>query len=334
MISKSPVKTPRSIRIALGLVCITGLAMGIGATCAAQPFVAKVTPLVAVPAIDPARLEAHVRKLAVDLSPRTHADPARLDRVADYIRSAFMLVPGTLEEQRFVVAGKTYRNVILSLGPRTEERVVVGAHYDAALGLPGADDNASGVAGLLELAPALAAVQLGVRVDLVGWTLEEPPYFATEDMGSVHHARALRSEGAKVRAALSLEMIGAFSDQPGSQTFPVPGMSLLYGNRGDFVAVIGRPSDRALIGKVKGAMAGAGELPVRSLAAPPIVQGIDWSDHRAYWAEGWPAVMITDTSFLRNARYHTASDTPDTLDYKRMAKVVEGTFAAVVALAR
>lgn len=326
--------TPRSVRIAVGLLVTFVVGVAAFGTYASQPFVDEVAPTAPVPAIDPARLERHVRKLAIDFAPRTHEDPSKLDAVAEYIRKSFAEVPGKLEEQRFVVAGQTYRNVILSLGPRTDERVVVGAHYDAANGLPGADDNASGVAGLLELAPALATAPLGTRVDLVAWTLEEPPYFATDDMGSVHHARALRAEGAKIRAALSLEMIGAFSDQPKSQRFPVPGMSLLYGDRGDFVALVGRPADRSLLATTKGVMAGATDLPVRSLASPPIVQGVDWSDHRAYWAEGWPAVMITDTSFLRNARYHTAADTPDTLDYRRMAKVVQGTFAAVVALAR
>lgn len=322
---------PRSIKIAAAsVVALAGLG-ALAATCAAQPFVRAVQPVVPVPSVDPARLEAHLRTLSIDLHPRTGA--AKLDAVAAWIKA--QLSPhGAVEEQPFEVEGSTYRNVILTLGPRTGERVIVGAHYDAALALPGADDDASGVAGLIELAPLLAKAPLGVRVDLVAWTLEEPPYYATAHMGSVHHARALREAGAKVRAALSLEMIGAFSDAPGSQSFPAPGMSALYGDRGDFVALVGRPSDRALLARVKASMMGATDLPVRSLAAPAIVQGVDWSDHRSYWAEGWTAVMITDTSFLRNARYHTAADTADTLDYRRMAKVVEATFAAVVALAR
>ncbi|MBI2393772.1 MAG: M28 family peptidase [Deltaproteobacteria bacterium] len=325
------------MRIAAATVVAVVVGGALAATCASQPLVRAEKPEVPVPSVDPARLEAHVRALAIDLHPRTHAAPAKLDAVADWIRRA--LSPhGPVEDQPFVVEGRTYRNVILRLGPGpengTDERVIVGAHYDAALSLPGADDDASGVAGLIELAPLLAKAPLGVRVDLVAWTLEEPPYFATPHMGSARHARALREAGVKVRAALSLEMIGAFSDAPGSQRFPAPGMSALYGDRGDFIAIVGRPSDRALLARVKAAMMGATDLPVRSLAAPAIVQGVDWSDHRSYWAEGWTAVMITDTSFLRNARYHTAADTPDTLDYRRMAKVVEGTFAAVVALAR
>jgi len=297
--------------------------------CVAQPFVRPVgSP--ATDAVDPARLRGHVEALTTTLHPRVHTEPEKLDAVAAYIEKTV----GKVEHQTFVVAGKTYRNLTLSLGPRDAERVVVGAHYDAALGLPGADDNASGVAGLLELAPLLARDKLNARVDLVFWTLEEPPYFATEDMGSARHARALAAKGAKVRAAISLEMIGYFADAEGTQHFPAPGMGLLYGTRANFIAVVGRPSDRELTARVKGAMLGATDLAVKSLNAPAIVQGVDWSDHRSYWAVGYPAVMITDTSFLRNDRYHTARDTPDTLDYARMAKVVLGARAAIVALAQ
>jgi hypothetical protein len=325
---------PRSIPLASLLLCTTGV-LGAGLlTCTAQPFVKSVAPAVPPPAVDATRLEAHVRKLALDLSPRTWEDPKRLDAVAAYVHSAFAEASSSpIEEPTFLVEGRTYRNVVLSLGPRTGDRVVVGAHYDAADALPGADDNASGVAGLLELARALAGVNLGTRVDLVAWTLEEPPFFATAHMGSLHHAQALAAEGIKLRAALSLEMIGCFSDAPNSQRYPAPGMSLVHGDVGDFIALVGRPADGDLLAATKSAMGGATDLPVRSLAAPAWVQGIDWSDHRSYWAVGYPAVMITDTSYLRNVRYHTAQDTPDTLDYRRMAKVVQGTFAAVVALA-
>jgi hypothetical protein len=307
----------------LAIVALTG-------TCVAQPFV-RPTPSAPGADVSPERLRAHVHALSVDLHPRVHSRPEQLDAAAAYIERT--LAPlGKVEHQTFVASGRTYRNVILSLGPLEGERVVVGAHYDAALGLPGADDNASGVAGLLELAPLLAVEKLGARVDLVFWTLEEPPFFATDDMGSVHHARSLSS--VRVRAAISLEMIGYFDDADGSQQFPVPGMSLLYGTRADFIAVVGRPAERALTARGQAAMLGATDLPVRSLNGPAAVQGVDWSDHRSYWAAGIPAIMITDTSFLRNDRYHTPRDTEDTLDYARMAKVVRGARAAVIALAQ
>jgi hypothetical protein len=162
----------------------------------------------------------------------------------------------------------------------------------------------------------------------------EPPNFATENMGSVKHAHALRKRGAHVRAMLSLEMIGAFSDAPGSQHFPSPLMGLVYPTTGNFITLVGRTGDRELVRRVKASMMGATDLPVQSLNGPTFVQGVDWSDHRSYWAEGFPALMVTDTSFLRNPRYHTLEDTWDTLDYARMAKVVRATFAATVALAQ
>jgi len=309
---------------AFALLLMTFAAFG---SCVAQPFVRPVSTSTAA-SVSPERLRAHVHALTVDLSPRTGAE--QLDGVITYFEREL----GKLEHQTFVVSGKTYRNATLSLGPREGERIVVGAHYDAALGLPGADDNASGVAGLLELAALLTREKLSTRVDLVFWTLEEPPFFATPDMGSANHARALAAASVRVRAAISLEMIGYFADEEGTQRFPAPGMSVLYGTRANFIAVVGRPADRELTARVKASMLGATDLPVKSLNAPAAVQGVDWSDHRSYWEVGYPAVMITDTSFLRNDRYHTARDTEDTLDYARMAKVVLGVRAAVVALAQ
>jgi Zn-dependent M28 family amino/carboxypeptidase len=303
------------------------------APCVALPFVKAVPPLAPVPAIEAAILREHVRALTVDFHPRSHDQVANLDRAAAYIR-AELAKHARVEEQTFVVAGKTYRNVIATVGPETKERVVVGAHYDSALGFPGADDDASGTAGLLALCEPLSRAKLATRVELVAFTLEEPPYFATADMGSVHHARRLKDEGADVRAMLSLEMIGYFSDAPGSQRFPSPLMGLVYPTTGNFITLVARGDDRDLTRTVKAAMMGATDLPVRSLNGPTFVQGVDWSDHRSYWAVGYPALMVTDTSFLRNTRYHTAADTLETLDFQRMAKVVQGTFAAVLRLAQ
>jgi hypothetical protein len=291
---------------------------------------------------DPARLEAHVRRLAA-LSPRDAYHPENLGRVADYVRGAFVQaateaatgVTAEVSEQPFTADGGRYRNVIARFGPRTGERIVVGAHYDAAGPYPGADDNASGVAGLLELARLLGRVgSLPVRVELVAYPLEEPPYFATDRMGSAVHAAALRKEGVPVRAMLSLEMIGFFRDAPGSQRFPTPALRPFYPSRGNFITVVGRPGDAALVRHIKRAMRGATELPVYSICAPPALPGIDFSDHRNYWHHGYPAVMITDTAFYRNPHYHTEHDTPDTLDYRRMAWVVDGVLAALVAGAR
>ena len=206
--------------------------------------------------------------------------------------------------------------------------------YDPQTHTPGADDNASGVAGLLELARLLAISPPPVAVELVAYTLEEPPHFRTDAMGSVWHARSLRRSGTKLRVMISLEMIGYFSDEPGSQRYPLPGLDLIYPRRGNFIAIIGRIDDAAMTRRLKAAMLGAADLPVHSMNAFALIPGVDFSDHRSYWAEGYPALMVTDTAFYRNPHYHRGTDTADRLDYVRMTKVVQGVYALTQVLER
>lgn len=287
------------------------------------------------PTADPARLEAHVRMLAETLGPRDAAHPEGLERAARYVRAEFESAGAAVSEQAFDVGGRTYRNVVAAYGPAGGERVVVGAHYDAAGPLPGADDNASGVAGLMELARLLAeSPPPRARVELVAYALEEPPFFRTRYMGSAVHARSLREQGARVRAMISLEMIGYFSDAEGSQQLPVSLLKAFYPTRGDFIAVVGTTGQTRLVRAVKGAMRAASPLPVYSINAPRTIPGVDFSDQLNYWDAGYDAVMVTDTAFYRNPNYHTARDTPDTLDYARMALVVRGVHEAVRTLAR
>lgn len=284
-------------------------------------------------AVKPARLEAHVRMLSDTFSPRDAHHPENLDRVAAYIRHEFTRAQGRVSEQPYQVTGITYRNVIARFGPDSPERIVVGAHYDTAGEQPGADDNASGVAGLIELASVLGNVSLPVCVELVAYTLEESA-FRTEHMGSAVHAQSLRQNGVAVRVMFSLEMIGYFTDTPQSQRFPLPGLTLFYPTRGNFIAVIGKLDQGLVVRQVKQAMRSAAVLPVYAMTAPRWVRGIDFSDHRNYWDAGYDAVMITDTAFYRNANYHTVRDTPETLDYERMAMVVQEIYAAVLAFAQ
>jgi len=284
--------------------------------------------------VDPARLEAHVRKLSIELGPRDVDHIENLDRVAAYIKDEFSQTTPQVSEQVYRVQGKTYRNVVAHFGPESEERIIVGAHYDTAGPLPGADDNASGVAGLIELARLLSRQQPPLRVELVAFSLEEPPYFRTTGMGSSVHAESLRNQNVQVRAMISLEMIGYFSDAPNSQSFPIAVLSAFYPSKGNFIGVVGRLSDGLLARKVKSAMRSAAPLPVYSINAPQFVPGVDFSDQLNYWHAGYNAVMITDTAFYRNRNYHTAQDTAEKLDYKRMALVVEGVYAAVMNLAR
>jgi Zn-dependent M28 family amino/carboxypeptidase len=282
----------------------------------------------------PSRLEAHVRMLSETFVPRDESHPAMLNQVAAYIRGEFEQAGGLVSDQPYVVDGISYRNVIALFGPETNERIVVGAHYDSvAEDVPGADDNASGVAGLIELAYLLGKTTLPLRVELVGYTLEEGQHFRTQRMGSAVHARSLREHDVAVRAMFSLEMLGYFTDAPGSQRYPHPVLKAFYPSRGNFIAVVGKLDQPLIVRQVKEAMRGASPLPVYSINAPRSVPGVDFSDHRNYWEAGFEAVMITDTAFYRNPNYHTVRDTANTLDYQRMAMVVQGVYAAVLALA-
>lgn len=293
--------------------------------------------------VDTARLETHVKRLSVEFFPRSHDQIANLDLASRYIVDEFKAAGAEVTLQEGFVRGRRYNNVIARFGPRSGSLLVIGAHYDsnAYTGsgagdphgfspdthTPGADDNASGVAGLLELARLLGKRAQSQAIELVAYTLEEAPHFRSEHMGSVWHARALKAAGRDIRLMLSLEMIGYFRDAPGSQSYPFPGMSHLYSDRGDFIALVGRFQNFAMMRRVKALMTGATGLPIHSINAPPFVPGIDLSDHRSYWDEGFPALMVTDTAFYRNPHYHRAGDTYDTLDYRRMAEVVKAVYA-------
>ncbi len=239
-----------------------------------------------------------------------------------------------MTSQTYTAINTPCRNVVAVIPGREERRVVVGAHYDAFPGTPGADDNASGVAGLLELARLLRGARMRYTVELVAYCTEEPPCFASGHMGSDHHARLLAQQRMPVEAMIALEMIGFFSDAPGSQSYPVPMMRLFYPGAGDFIGIVGNWGQRRLVRTVKRGMKGATALPVYSMVAPGGVPGADLSDHRCYWEQGFPAVMVTDTAFCRNRQYHQPGDTADRLDYARMAQAVIGVYEAVGLLAQ
>ncbi len=285
------------------------------------------------PGAQPERLKADVVALAASDPARAYHNVDVLDGVADHITAAFIKAGCTPERQTFPVGGDDYHNIVCSLGPADGPRIVIGAHYDVAGdNNPGADDNASAVAAILELARMInrAKPDLAHRIDLVAFSLEEPPNFRSSNMGSYVHAKRLRDSGADVKLMISVEMIGYFSDAPGSQHYPVPVLKAFYPDKGNFIGVVGRSFDRSIVARVKGLMRAGNSLPVLSINAPAAVPGIDFSDHWGFWQHDLPAVMVTDTAFLRNPNYHEATDTPETLDYGRMAKVVEGLYQVAV----
>ncbi len=290
----------------------------------------------------PETLRAHVEMLAGTLVPRDVDHPENLERAAAYVEARLREATPRVVSERYEAAFRPdlprqpVRNLIASFGPEDGPRIVVGAHYDA-FGMfgsnPGADDNASGTAGLLELARLLRAQPPARRVDLVAFTLEEPPFFGSAEMGSRVRARALRAAGVDVEAMIGLEMIGYFSER---QPWPSALLAAVYPRRGDFAGVVGQPFDGGLARRIKGwmrvpAASGNPAVPVYSFNGPTMM-GTDASDHASFWLEGLPAVMVTDTAFMRNPHYHAPGDRPETLDYRRMATVVDGVLNAVLHL--
>lgn len=280
-------------------------------------------------------LYAHV-KFLTSLQPARHYRNLRsLNQAADYIKAEFeKLEAGPVEEQVFRADGRQYRNIILSVGLVNAPRIVVGAHYDVFDEMPGADDNASAVAGLLETARLLHTLgsNLKYRVELVAYPNEEPPYFATEYMGSAVHAKSLHEAGVPVRAMLCYEMIGYFRDEPGSQRFPNEQLAARYPSTGNFITVVGRTGQEDFTRQVQELMQAKADIDVQRINLPAEMGLAGLSDHRNYWTYGYEAVMINDTAFLRNPNYHQPTDTIETLDFRRMAEVVNGVYAAILGL--
>ncbi|MCL4132795.1 UNVERIFIED_CONTAM: hypothetical protein GTU68_052800, partial [Idotea baltica] len=277
-------------------------------------------------------LQNHVEKIVTEFSPRDYLNPKTLEKLAVFLRDSFSKAGGKASLQKFKVDKVKYSNVVATFGPPTKDRIIIGAHYDTAGPLPGADDNASGVAGLIELAKLLKDVKLSTRVELVAFALEEPPFFASENMGSAFHARSLREQGASVVGMLSLEMIGYFSSSPNSQEFPTAELKNSFPSIGNFIGVVGKKGEEEFIHCVSTALRQGESLEVSEYAGPTDLMEIQFSDHLSYWREGFRALMITDTAFLRNKNYHTSEDTPEKLNYEQMAKVVRGVFDAIISL--
>jgi Zn-dependent M28 family amino/carboxypeptidase len=281
------------------------------------------------------RLRHDVQKLANMVLPRNAKNVASLDKSAEYILEEFKKTEGRTEIQRFTQDGKEYKNVICSFGPEAGERFIVGAHYDVHGNQPGADDNASGVAGLLELSRLVQFLkaELKCRIDFVAYTLEEGQFCKhpfSRHYGSYIHAKSLAQAGISVRAMICLEMIGYFSDRPNSQKYPLFFLRWFYPDKGDFIAVVGKWGQGSLVKKVKKLLAALSRVPVESLTAMSFIPGVSSSDHQSYWKFNYPAVMVTDSAYYRNKNYHRPGDTADTLDYDRMAEVVKGLYWTII----
>jgi Zn-dependent M28 family amino/carboxypeptidase len=272
-----------------------------------------------------------VTMLAREIGVRSFQDLGRLEKTATYVSDQFTSFGYQVTRQPFVFNGNTYHNIIAELrgGVSPETLLIVGAHYDAVRTTPGADDNASGVAGLLGLARELSNARMERTIRFVAFALEEWPVYRSSNMASYHYAKSLYEKNARVEGMICLEMIGFFCDREGCQHYPFPFMGRKFPKTGNYLAMVGNLQSKAFTGRIASSFKKATDLPLITLNAPAIMIGIDFSDHWSFGKFGYEALMVTDTAFYRNPHYHAPTDLPETLDYERMAKVVEGLIAAI-----
>ena len=284
-----------------------------------------------------ASLKLHIASIAAREHNIAHYD--ELEKVALHIEATLASFGYAVGRQEFSVDGRLVRNIDATIEPPAEkldpEVIVVGAHYDSASGTPGANDNGSGAAAVIELARLLRDLdhKSGKRIRFVLFVNEEPPYFMTEAMGSLRYARALAERRERVVAMYSLETIGFYSSEPGSQHYPAP-FGLIYPDRGDFIAFVGMLGSRPLLQETLRSFRAHTAFPSIGGVAPGFIPGIAWSDHWSFAEHGFQAVMVTDTALFRYPHYHLPSDTPDKVDSEQLARVVKGIERVIRDLAR
>lgn len=269
------------------------------------------------------RIQHDLTKITQYPEARNYQNIGTLNKVATFIKTELAKVCDTTNYQNFTVEKNEYKNVIGSLGIENKERIIIGAHYDVYGNSEGADDNASGVVGLLELARKLSKEKLNYRIDFVAYTLEEPPFFRTAQMGSFIHAKSLHDSKVSVKGMLCLESIGYFSEQPNSQNFPVKEMSLKYGTKGNFITVVQNYKAGEFSNQINTLMENKSLIKTESFKGPSNVKGVDFSDHLNYWKFNYDAIMITNTALFRNRNYHTSKDVLQTLNLEKMMLVIE-----------
>lgn len=307
------------IRILLLFACFAG-----SLTCFSQP------PTIVEQTAK--QLEADVRTLASEIGERNPVHYENLQRAREWVFRSLSTSIGAPQQQTYMVGGMEVANIIAVKKGELPElgSIVIGAHYDSAPGTPGADDNASAVAVMLELARLFSHEKTRHTLDFAAFTLEEPPYFRSENMGSMKLAKEWRDSGKQIELMICLEMLGCFTDDK-IQEFPLPGMGFVYPEQGNFIAAIGELGSPEPVTRFSKLLKANSTLPAVSFSGPRIMAGIDFSDHQSFWCHQYPAVMVTDTAFYRNKRYHSSSDTPETLNYPAMARVVESLYKTIKA---
>jgi Zn-dependent M28 family amino/carboxypeptidase len=296
--------------------------------------VSSAAPLSAAESALRAELVGDVQALAGQIGERNLLRYTELNAAADFIEASFSRAGLQPRRETYEVDGRACHNIEAEIRGARPEIVLIGAHYDSVFGAPGANDNGSGVAALLALARRFAGKPTGQGLRFVAFANEEPPFFQTKQMGSLVYAGRCKARGDQISAMISLETMGYFSDAPGSQTYPSPGIGAFYPTTGNFIGFVGNVRSRALLRRALTLFREQKKLPSEGATLPSFLSGVGWSDHWAFWQHGYPAIMITDTAPFRYPHYHEATDTPDKLDYDRFALVVSGVEKMIEGLAR
>ncbi len=298
-----------------------------------MPGESYATPLQPLSA-EESQIAVNLHRHVVAVASREHNmfQPQALEAAARYIVTELEALGYAVRGHAYVTGMGPARNIEVEVRGTSDEVIVVGAHYDSVIGSPGANDNGSGVAATLELARLWRGVAHGRTLRFLWFVNEEPPFFRKPDMGSRRYAQLVSARGDRITAMFSLETIGYYSDKRGSQRYPLP-FGWFYPDTGNFLGFVANLASRALLHDALGAFRRHARFPSEGLAAPAFIPGVDWSDHASFWAEGYPAIMITDTAPYRYPHYHSARDTPDRLDYERLARVVTGLRGMLLELA-
>jgi Zn-dependent M28 family amino/carboxypeptidase len=281
------------------------------------------------------RLRTHVERLAGAIGERNVFVPEALRQAAGYIEAEWGALGYGVERLEYDVCGIRCANLVATRkgSARCREILLLGAHYDSVIGSPGANDNASGVAALLEISRMFQALEPALTVRFVAFVNEEPPFFWSRQRGSRVYARAARGRGDDIRLMAALETIGCYSSQPGSQRYP-PVFRFFYPDRGNFIGIVSDLRSRTAMRRLATAFRGQSDFPLQTVSTFRFIPGVAWSDHHSFWRQGYPAVMVTDTAFYRYRHYHAPTDTPDKLAYPQLAQVTLGLFKAFAVLAR
>ncbi len=269
-------------------------------------------------------LRADVQTLGGEIGERNMWHHSQLNAAADFIENSFSRAGLRPRRDSYELHGQACHNIEAEIHGAHPQILLIGAHYDSVFGSPGANDNGTGVAAMLALARRFAGKKTEHTLRFVAFVNEEPPYFLSNEMGSFVYAGRCKTRGDKISAMISLETIGYFSDAPHSQTYPAPGLGVLYPKVGNFIGFVSNVGSRALLRRAVALFRKHAKIPSEGAALPAFIPGVSWSDQWSFWQHGYPGIMITDTAPFRYPYYHSASDTPDKLDYDRFTLVVSG----------